>query len=100
MEFIGLALKSIAGLASLVCFILVLVKMFQDGQTGLGVACIVLAFCCGVGVLITFIIGWVNARKWGIQNIMVIWSVCIAVGIFGNILAPPDFSRFQQIRAG
>ena len=40
-------LLAILGIGSLVCFILVLIKMFQQGQTGLGIACIVLAFCTG-----------------------------------------------------
>jgi ABC-type transport system involved in cytochrome bd biosynthesis fused ATPase/permease subunit len=65
-------LQGILGIISLVCFILVLVRMFQENQTGLGVACIILLFCFGIGALIAFIVGWVNAGRWGINNIMTI----------------------------
>ena len=43
MPMLGLALALIAGLGSLVCFILVVMQMFQRGQTTLGIVCIVLA---------------------------------------------------------
>ena len=69
----------VAGIASLVCFILVLVKMFQDGQTGLGVVCIVLTFCIGVGPLIAFIVGWINAQKWNIRNVMLVWTIAVVL---------------------
>jgi hypothetical protein len=79
-------LQGILGIISLVCFILVLVRMFQENQTGLGVACIILLFCFGIGALIAFIVGWVNARRWGINNIMTIWTACVVVGIILSII--------------
>jgi hypothetical protein len=36
---------SLSGLVTLVCFILVVIKMFQRGQVGLGVVSIITAFC-------------------------------------------------------
>jgi hypothetical protein len=98
MQLIGTALEAIAGLVSLVCFILVLVKMFQSGQTGLGIACIVLTFCCGIGPLIAFIFGWMRSADWNIRNIMVIWTVCWIIGIIGAIMNPAQFQQLQQFR--
>ena len=72
------------GLGSLICFILVLVQMFQRGKTGLGIACILLVFVCGIGGLIAFIYGWMNAAEWGIKNVMLIWTACIVAGIVCN----------------
>src|SRR5690242_6280763 len=69
------ALMGLVGLVSLVCFILVVVKMFQNGQTGLGVACLILTVCTGIGPLIAFIVGWMNSAAWGIKNIMMAWTV-------------------------
>jgi hypothetical protein len=69
------------GIVSLVCFVMVLIRIFQDGQTGLGVACIVLLFCAGIGVIIAFIVGWMNARRWVITNLMTVWTVCILINI-------------------
>ncbi len=86
MEFMLIALNFVFGIGSLICFILVLVQMFQRGQTSLGIACIVLAFCCGIGVLIGFVNGWINAKAWEIQNIMLAWTGCIVVGILIGIL--------------
>jgi hypothetical protein len=85
MAYLLMALQVIVGIAYLVCFILVLIKMFQNGQTGLGIACIVLVFCVGIGALIAFIFGWINAQKWGIKNIMMAWTACWVIGIILNI---------------
>ena len=96
MPTVGLGLQAVAGVASLVCFVLVLIQMFQRGQTTLGVVCIVLAFCVGIGGLIAFIYGWVKSREWGLSTVMLIWTVCIVVEIVGNVMNPIDFSQFQH----
>lgn len=76
----------VCGIGSLICFILVLIQMFQRGQTGLAIASIVLAFCCGIGELIAFVYGWMNAQAWNIQNIMMAWTACIIAGILIYVL--------------
>ncbi len=76
----------LCGIGSLICFILVLVKMFQDKQTGLAIACILLVLLCGIGALIGFVYGWINAAKWRIQNVMLAWTACIVVGVVVNAL--------------
>lgn len=88
----------IASIGSLVCYILVLIKMFQNGQTGLGIACIVLLFCCGIGGLIAFIYGWMKSSEWGIQNVMLIWTVLFIINIILNVaVGPPiDINQFRQ----
>ena len=48
-------IQLVLALPSLVCLIIAWVAMFQQGKTGLGVACILLTFLCGIGGLITFI---------------------------------------------
>jgi hypothetical protein len=96
MDVLGTALSAIAGLGSLVCYVLVLVKMFQHGQTGLGIACLVLTLCCGIGGLIVFIYGWVRAKEWGLQNIMIVWTACVVLGFVGGALNPGQFKVFQQ----
>lgn len=93
-------LNVLVSIGTLICFILVVIKMFQHGQTGLGIASIVLVFCCGIGGLIAFIYGWVKSREWGIQNIMIAWTVLFVVGIILGIIAPlplpVDLSQFKQ----
>ncbi len=86
MEMLLTLLGWVLGIGSLICFILVLIQMFKRGQTGLGIACIVLLFCCGIGLLIAFVYGWINAKAWGIQNIMLAWTGCFVVGILINIV--------------
>ena len=86
MGVLGYVRAAIGGLGSLVCFILVLIQMFQRGQTTLGVVCIVLIFCFGIGGLIAFIYGWMKHREWGITNVMYAWTGCIALSILGNAL--------------
>ena len=79
-------LIAILGVGSLICFILVLIQMFQHDQTGLGVACIVLAFCTGLGALIAFIYGWGKAREWDLQNVMMAWSGIVVANILLAII--------------
>ena len=89
----------LASLVSLICFILVLIQMFQRGKTGLAIACIVLLLLCGLGMLIVFIYGWMNAKAWNIQNIMTVWTVCWVIEIIGVAIAPPDLSQLRGLPA-
>jgi hypothetical protein len=77
----ALALLSyVMGVFSLVCFVILLIKIFQSGQTGLGIACVVLA-PCGIGVIIALVIGWQNADRWKIRNLIMLFTVSIVVSI-------------------
>jgi hypothetical protein len=96
MGVLGQILYGIGGLGSLVCFILVLVQMFQRGQTTLGIVCIVLVFCGGIGGLVAFVYGWINHREWGITNIMYAWTGCIALMIIGAALYFPTIQFVPQ----
>ena len=74
MGFLLTTLGGILGLVAFVCFIMVLIKMFQQGQSTLGIVCIVLFFCGGIGYLIAMAFGWINSTKWGIRNTMLVWT--------------------------
>ena len=73
-----------AGIGSLVCFIMVVIQMFQHGQTGLGIVCALLFWC--IGPLIAFIYGWIKAGEWNIQNIMIAWTACIVIAILVQVV--------------
>ena len=81
MLIIGYLLAIVSGIGSLVCFVMVLIHFFNTGQTGLGIACIVLIFC-GIGGLIAYVKGWMD----NLGNIMLIWTACIVVSIIGNVM--------------
>ncbi|MEA1950685.1 MAG: hypothetical protein U9N87_04830 [Planctomycetota bacterium] len=83
------------GIGSLVCFILVLVKMFQNDQTVMGIVCIVTFFCC-IGGLIAFVVGWMNSSTWRIEQIMMIWTGCFIGSILVNILYFALFGAAQM----
>jgi hypothetical protein len=96
MPTVLLVLRALVGLVSLACFILVLVRIFQEGQTALGVSCVVLFFCFLVGALIAFVFGWMRAVDWGITKLMWLWTGCIVAGIALTLAAvafapPPGF---------
>jgi hypothetical protein len=63
-------LGAICGLVTFVCWIMVLVKMFQNGQVGLGI----LSIFCGI---VAFIMGWVKATEWNVKNVMMVWTGAI-----------------------
>ena len=66
-------------LGCVICFIIVLIKLFQDK----GVLHGILGLICG---LYTFIWGWMNASRFNIRNIMMIWTVLIILSIVVNAL--------------
>jgi hypothetical protein len=88
VQYGALGLEGLMTIGSLVCFILVLIAMFKNGQTQMGIASIVLCFCCGIGMLIAFIMGWVNATRWGIKNVMIFWTALIVINVILNLAFP------------
>lgn len=79
-------LAMLVGLASFVCFIIVLIRQFRDGGVLHGVIGII---TCGIW---TFIWGWLNAGRLNIRNIMLIWTVLIVIGVVLNIVAGPMYT--------
>ena len=76
MQIIGM----LVGFGSLICFILVLIKQFQNAGAVHGIIGII---TCGIW---TFIWGWMNATKLNIKNIMMIWTLLIIVGLIINVI--------------
>ena len=73
-------LAMLVGLGWLICFIIVLIKQFQNGGVVHGIIGII---TCAIW---TFIWGWMNADKLGIKNIMLIWTVLILISLVLNFV--------------
>lgn len=86
----------VTGLVGFVCWVLVLIKMFQNGHTGLAIACIPLTFCCVIGYFIVLIFGWVKAGEWNIKNIMIVWTAALLISIVAGALNPGQYKDFQE----
>lgn len=69
----------ILAIIHLACLVMVIVKMFQKGETTIGVICAVLSVCSGVGVLIAFIYGWMKSSEWGLSRVMIVWTACFVL---------------------
>ena len=87
----------LASLVSLACFILVLIQMFQRGASGMGIACIGLTLCCGLGGLIAFIYGWAKARDWNIVKLMTVWTVAFAIDVMAGTINPAPFRPVREM---
>lgn len=74
-------LAMILSLVSLVCFIIVLIKQFQNAGALHGIIGIV---TCGIWTLIW---GWMNATRLNIKNIMMIWTLVLIVCIILNVMS-------------
>ena len=74
-------IQLVLALPSLVCLIIVIVNMFQNGKTGLGITTIVLTLLCGIGSLIAFIWGWMNVGG----KVMIAWTVLTVAGIIASV---------------
>lgn len=77
----------ILGLIQLMCLAMVIVKMFQNGETGMGIACLVLSFCTGIGALLAFVYGWVKSSQWRVQTVMLTWTACFVLNLVVIIAA-------------
>jgi hypothetical protein len=62
----------------LVCFVIVLIKLFQTDGVLMGI----LGLICA---LYTFIWGWLNASKLNLRNIMMIWTLLVILSIIVNV---------------
>ena len=76
-------LNILVSVGALICFIIVLIKLFQTKGALHGI----LGLICG---LYTFIWGWMNATQLNIKNIMLIWSILIVVSIILGVVAGPS----------
>ena len=66
------SISSIIGLGALVCWIMVLIRMFKSGVlTG------ILGLVCG---LYAFIWGWLHSGE-GLRNVMIIWTILIIAAV-------------------
>lgn len=80
MEALLPVIGVVASIASFVCLILVLLKLFPDKGVGWGIFGII----CGI---YTFIWGWQNVDRYDLRNIMLIWSIAIVANILVRIVA-------------
>ena len=74
-------LGAIAGLGSLICFIVVLIKQFQEGGVLHGIIGLI---TCGIW---TFIWGWINSGRLNLRNLMLIWTLLWIVAIILNSMS-------------
>ncbi|QDU76680.1 hypothetical protein Pan97_37350 [Bremerella volcania] len=77
MEGIALILLGLCwllGAVNIVCFIMVLVKMFYYEDVGLAGLTLLLTFCSGVGVFLGFVAGWMNVAKYDAMRLMGFWT--------------------------
>ena len=72
-------LAMLVGIGCLICFIIVLIKLFQNEGALKGI----LGLICG---LYTFIWGWMNSERLGIRNIMMIWTLLIIIQLILNFV--------------
>lgn len=70
----------VASIVSIVCLILTLIKLFPAK----GVLWGIFGVICGI---YTFIWGWMNAGRFALQQVMLIWSISIVVNIIVNVIA-------------
>jgi preprotein translocase subunit SecG len=78
MDLLLQILSGAGNLVWFVCFVLVVVKMFQNKQVGLGVASII-GLPCVIGVFIALFIGWKNRTAWKLEKVMPIFTLAFCI---------------------
>ena len=82
---IGMILSYIAAAISVVCWIIVLIRMFKESALK-GI----LGLICGI---YAFIWGWMNANT-GLKNVMLLWTLAIVLAVVGGAIG--GFAAFPQ----
>jgi len=72
-------LAMLVGIGCLICFVIVLIKLFQNEGALKGI----LGIICG---LYTLVWGWMNADRLGIKNIMMIWTLLLIIQLVLNFV--------------
>ena len=80
-----IALIYLAGIVQLVCWIIVLVKIFQAGNIGLGIVGII----CG---LVAFVYGWMKSNELGVQKVMLVWTIALVAQIALSVMFGPQMA--------
>ncbi len=70
-------IQLVLALPSLVCLIIIIKNMFDNGSSGLGIATIILTLVCGIGSLIAFVWGWMNVGG----KVMIAWTILTIAGV-------------------
>lgn len=90
MAIIGLILAGIGYLGIFVCWIMVLIKMFKTQESPLmGI----LGIFCG---LWAFIWGWMNAAKYDLKKIMMLWSAAWVLAVIGAVISVAAAPRIDM----
>lgn len=80
MALLATILSLISGVGSLVCLVIVLLKLFPTEGVLKGILGVICA-------LYTFIWGWQNKDRFGFQNVMMIWTGMVVLGLVANLMA-------------
>lgn len=86
MAVLFLGLAGILYLVTIVCLILVIIRMFQNDDSTMGIVCALTSIFCGIGYLITFVMGWLNAGKYGASQLMLIWTGALVGSIVLQVI--------------
>jgi hypothetical protein len=70
----------IAGIASFVCWIIVLTKLFPAEGALKGIFAVI----CSIYALIW---GWLNVSRYNLQTVMIVWSIAFATSIVVQIIS-------------
>lgn len=85
MQTLMMILMVAAMVVSLICWIIILVKIFKE-NIGLGI----LGIICS---LFAFIYGWVKVQEYQAKNIMLIWTIAWIVTIVAQALGAGEMFR-------
>ena len=83
-----LLLDLFVALGYLICFIVVLIKQFQNAGPVHGIIGII---TCGIWTLVW---GWRNSDKLGIRNIMMTWTVLFLICLVVNFVFGPTIAEY------
>jgi hypothetical protein len=77
--------KLCLSLGVLVCFLTFVAQLFMHGETGWGIATLLMCGLCGIGTIFAFFFGWSKADEWDNAPLMLAWTLFFLLSLGANI---------------
>lgn len=84
-----------SAIVAVICFIILVVKMFQAGDPMMGILSLILCIC-GIGFLFAIVVGWLNVDKYKARQLMPIFTISFILMV---VLGGVSYANMPAIEA-
>ncbi len=87
------AIHVVIEITAVVCYILVMIRMFFNGHFILGI----LSLPC-ICPLVAFVYGWIRSGDWNMRGLMMIWTIALIANVVLYNIQPPSYIPMERLQ--